>query len=155
LPLANPEKVPKQYHNYFLEYPFKFIMTQQFDTPQPEILAASFNKQINMQQGLKGDDEQRSYSFPLFFFLSYLLSFLLFEFRFLFRFYSYFFFILMFLTLSSSILIYCFRSKGRDVVWKLSQNSLKLHQVKCLKERNHWGDQDIGGWTILKWFLER
>jgi hypothetical protein len=23
------------------------------------------------------------------------------------------------------------------------------------KERDHWGDQDVGGWTILKWILER
>jgi hypothetical protein len=23
------------------------------------------------------------------------------------------------------------------------------------KERAHWGDQDVGGWTILKWILER
>jgi hypothetical protein len=22
------------------------------------------------------------------------------------------------------------------------------------KERDHWEDQDVGGWTILKWFLE-
>jgi hypothetical protein len=23
------------------------------------------------------------------------------------------------------------------------------------KERDHWEDEDIGGWTILKWILER
>jgi hypothetical protein len=23
------------------------------------------------------------------------------------------------------------------------------------KERDHWEDQDVGGWTILKWVLER
>jgi hypothetical protein len=23
------------------------------------------------------------------------------------------------------------------------------------KEGDHWEDQDVGGWTILKWFLER
>jgi uncharacterized protein HemY len=23
------------------------------------------------------------------------------------------------------------------------------------KERPHWEDQDVGGWTILKWILER
>jgi hypothetical protein len=22
-------------------------------------------------------------------------------------------------------------------------------------EREHWEDQDIGGWTVIKWFLER
>jgi hypothetical protein len=23
------------------------------------------------------------------------------------------------------------------------------------KVRDHWEDQDVGGWTILKWILER
>jgi hypothetical protein len=23
------------------------------------------------------------------------------------------------------------------------------------KERDHWGNQDVRGWTILKWILER
>jgi hypothetical protein len=23
------------------------------------------------------------------------------------------------------------------------------------KESDHWEDQDVGGWTILKWILER
>jgi hypothetical protein len=23
------------------------------------------------------------------------------------------------------------------------------------KERDHWEDQDVGWWTILKWILER
>jgi hypothetical protein len=23
------------------------------------------------------------------------------------------------------------------------------------KERDHWEDQDVGGWTITKWILER
>jgi hypothetical protein len=23
------------------------------------------------------------------------------------------------------------------------------------KERDHWEDQDVGGWTILKWILDR
>jgi hypothetical protein len=23
------------------------------------------------------------------------------------------------------------------------------------KERDHWEDQDVGGWTMLKWILER
>jgi hypothetical protein len=23
------------------------------------------------------------------------------------------------------------------------------------KERDHWEDQDVGGWTILNWILER
>jgi hypothetical protein len=27
--------------------------------------------------------------------------------------------------------------------------------VGSQNERNHWEDQDVGGWTILKWILER
>jgi hypothetical protein len=27
--------------------------------------------------------------------------------------------------------------------------------VKIQKERDYWEDQDVGGWTILKWILER
>jgi hypothetical protein len=23
------------------------------------------------------------------------------------------------------------------------------------KDRDHWGDKDVGGWTILKWISER
>jgi hypothetical protein len=26
---------------------------------------------------------------------------------------------------------------------------------ESLKEGDRWGDQDVGGWTILKWILER
>jgi hypothetical protein len=26
---------------------------------------------------------------------------------------------------------------------------------ECQKEGDHWEDQDVGGWTILKWILER
>jgi hypothetical protein len=28
-------------------------------------------------------------------------------------------------------------------------------RVQPQKERDHWEDQDVGGWTILKWILER
>jgi hypothetical protein len=27
--------------------------------------------------------------------------------------------------------------------------------VESQKERGHWEDQDVGGWTISKWILER
>jgi hypothetical protein len=27
--------------------------------------------------------------------------------------------------------------------------------MESQKERDHWEDQDVGGWTILKWILER
>jgi hypothetical protein len=29
------------------------------------------------------------------------------------------------------------------------------HVARCQMEIDHWGDQDVGGWTILKWILER
>jgi hypothetical protein len=29
------------------------------------------------------------------------------------------------------------------------------YQWETQKERDHWEDQDVGGWTILKWMLER
>jgi hypothetical protein len=27
--------------------------------------------------------------------------------------------------------------------------------VKSRKEKDHWEAQDVGGWTILKWIIER
>jgi hypothetical protein len=27
--------------------------------------------------------------------------------------------------------------------------------LKSQKERDHWEDQDAGGWTILKWIVDR
>jgi hypothetical protein len=27
--------------------------------------------------------------------------------------------------------------------------------VEIQKERDHWEDQDVGGWTILKWISDR
>jgi hypothetical protein len=27
--------------------------------------------------------------------------------------------------------------------------------VGCQKGRDHWEDKDVGGWTILKWILEK
>jgi hypothetical protein len=29
------------------------------------------------------------------------------------------------------------------------------YRLDSQKERGHWEDQGIGGWTILKWILER
>jgi hypothetical protein len=29
------------------------------------------------------------------------------------------------------------------------------HWWESQKERDHWEDQGVGGWTILKWILER
>jgi hypothetical protein len=30
-----------------------------------------------------------------------------------------------------------------------------LKHTKLLRERDDWEDQDVDGWTILKWMLER
>jgi hypothetical protein len=32
---------------------------------------------------------------------------------------------------------------------------LRRYRWESQKERDHWEDQDVGGWTILKWILER
>jgi hypothetical protein len=31
----------------------------------------------------------------------------------------------------------------------------KRNAYRILVGRDHWQDQDVGGWTILKWILER
>jgi hypothetical protein len=32
---------------------------------------------------------------------------------------------------------------------------IKGYWWESQKERDHWEEQDVGGWTILKWILER
>jgi hypothetical protein len=32
---------------------------------------------------------------------------------------------------------------------------LLIQYIRSQKERDHWEVQDVGGWTILKWILER
>jgi hypothetical protein len=34
------------------------------------------------------------------------------------------------------------------------RNAYRIFSGKS-KERDHWEDQDVGGWSILKWILER
>jgi hypothetical protein len=29
------------------------------------------------------------------------------------------------------------------------------HRWESEKKKDHWKDQDVGGWTILKWILDR
>jgi hypothetical protein len=29
------------------------------------------------------------------------------------------------------------------------------YYLETPKKRNHWEDEDVGGWIILKWILER
>jgi hypothetical protein len=31
----------------------------------------------------------------------------------------------------------------------------QLNNPESQKEKDHWEDQDVGGWTILKWILQR
>jgi hypothetical protein len=35
------------------------------------------------------------------------------------------------------------------------RNAYKILKGKPEGKRNHWEDQDVGGWAILKWILER
>jgi hypothetical protein len=35
------------------------------------------------------------------------------------------------------------------------RNAYIRYWWKIQKERDHWEDQDVGGWIILKWVLER
>jgi frataxin-like iron-binding protein CyaY len=35
------------------------------------------------------------------------------------------------------------------------QECIKEYWWESQKEGNHFEDQDVGGWTILKWILER
>jgi hypothetical protein len=67
------------------------------------------------------------------------------------------------------------KTQSRDLTpvnAKVHLNVTLLHATRCLfsdtvpseiligywweiqKERDHWEDQDVGGWTILKWILE-
>jgi hypothetical protein len=38
-------------------------------------------------------------------------------------------------------------------MWE-KRNAYKI-LVESQMERDHWEDRDVGGWTILKWILER
>jgi hypothetical protein len=35
------------------------------------------------------------------------------------------------------------------------RKAVKAYFTALSQERDHWEDQDVGGWTILKWILER
>jgi hypothetical protein len=39
------------------------------------------------------------------------------------------------------------------LAWRRGMHREYWWEIK--KERAHWEDQGIGGWTILKWILER
>jgi hypothetical protein len=51
--------------------------------------------------------------------------------------------------------------KSRRMRWAINvarmgkkRNAYRILVGNLQKERNHWEDQDVGGWTILKWILE-
>jgi hypothetical protein len=51
------------------------------------------------------------------------------------------------------------RKEGRNKRLNLrTLEGIKMHigyWWEIQKERDHWEDQDVGGWTVLKWILER
>jgi hypothetical protein len=41
-------------------------------------------------------------------------------------------------------------------IWYSSRGGMHIgYWWESQKERAHWEDQDVDGWTILKWILER
>jgi hypothetical protein len=48
------------------------------------------------------------------------------------------------------------RTKWAGHVARMGRRGMHIgYWWESLKERNHWEDQNVGGWTILKWILER
>jgi hypothetical protein len=35
------------------------------------------------------------------------------------------------------------------------RNAYRILVGKARRKTDHWEDQDVGGWTILKWIFER
>jgi hypothetical protein len=59
------------------------------------------------------------------------------------------------------MLILLFMIKSRRMRWAghvapMGRRGMHIgYWWEIQEERDHWEDQDIGGWTILKWILER
>jgi hypothetical protein len=48
------------------------------------------------------------------------------------------------------------RMRGAGRVARMGRRGMIIgYWWEIQKERDHWEDQDVGGWTILKWILER
>jgi hypothetical protein len=48
------------------------------------------------------------------------------------------------------------RMRWAGLVARLRRRGMHIgYWRESQKERDHWEDQDVGGWTILKWILER
>jgi hypothetical protein len=49
--------------------------------------------------------------------------------------------------------------KSRRMMWhvaRLGRRGMNIgYWWESQKEIDHWEDQDVGGWTILKWILEK
>jgi hypothetical protein len=43
--------------------------------------------------------------------------------------------------------------KSTEMRW--TGHVARMGEKRNQKERDHWEDQDVGGWTILKWMLDR
>jgi hypothetical protein len=59
---------------------------------------------------------------------------------------------------SSPSIIRMIKSRRMRWTWHVAgmgkRNAYRI-LVENRKEGDHWEDQDVGGWTILKWILER
>jgi hypothetical protein len=47
------------------------------------------------------------------------------------------------------------RWAGHEAQMREKKNIHRLLVGKPERERDHWGDQDVGGWIMLGWILER
>jgi hypothetical protein len=48
------------------------------------------------------------------------------------------------------------KMRWAGLVGRMGRRGMHIgHWWESQKERDHWEDQDIGGWTILKWILGR
>jgi hypothetical protein len=45
--------------------------------------------------------------------------------------------------------------KSKRMKWAGHVARMRANRNACKKERDHWEDQDVGRWKILKWILER
>jgi hypothetical protein len=56
----------------------------------------------------------------------------------------------------SVIMIKSRRMRWAGHVARMGKREMHVeYWLESQKERDHWEDQDVGSWTILKWILER
>jgi hypothetical protein len=56
---------------------------------------------------------------------------------------------------SSPSIIRTIKSRRMRCAGHVTRMGEKRNAYRILVERDHWEDQDVGGWTILKWILGR